>query len=192
MTGRNALATLATLATLTGCAVQPALEPRQFPDENTGASLFVVARPLTFSRSRADVAAHGRDYATLVTVAVDNAGNYSEYLLLYRWSTVDERMSPAPDPAAGELRIEADGRVLDLKPIEPPPAALAPRPQLLQPEHTNAVAHAYRTDWGMVRYLAASRTLSLRMPQESLDTPFALWEDGRGALAEFATVHPGQ
>jgi len=138
------------------------------------------------------VAAHARDYATVVAVATDDAGTYTEYLLLYRWSTVDERMAALPDAAAGELRIECDGRVIDLAPIDPLPRKLLPRPELLQPEHAHAVVRAYRTDWATLRYLVASRTLLVRMPQETLDTPFGLWRDGRGALAEFVQVHPGQ
>ena len=37
----------------------------------------------------------------------------------------------------------------------------------------------------MLHYIADSRELTVRMPQESLDTPFTVWEDGRGALTQF-------
>jgi hypothetical protein len=190
---RTLVPQLTIILVLSACATQPPSAPIQFLDENTGASLFVVALPLEFARERSDVAAHARDYATLVAVAEDKAGAESEYLLLYRWSTVDPRMSSGPGPDAGELWIAADGRVLDLRPVEPFPADMAPRPELLQPAHAGATVHAYRTDWATLRYLAASHVLLLRMPQESLDTPFALRVDGRRALTEFGlAAHPGQ
>src|ERR1700688_2516025 len=96
-------------------------------DEQRGNPLLVVPKPLVFARERTDVAAHERDYATLVAVEIDQSGKYSEYLLLYRWSTVDRRMSPPPDPQAGELKILADGRVIDLMPLEQVPIGLSRR-----------------------------------------------------------------
>ena len=154
-------------------------------DEQSGNTLLVVPKPLVFARERTDVAAHERDYATLVAVEIDQSGTYNEYLLLYRWSTVDRRMSPPPDPDQGELRILSDGRAIDLKPLENIPVGLTRRRELHMPEHGDVVAHAYRVDVATLRFIAASRELAVRMPQESLDAPFAIWEDGRRALARF-------
>jgi hypothetical protein len=154
-------------------------------DEQSGNTLVVVPKPLVFARERMDVAAHARDYATLVTVEIDQSGKYSEFLLLYRWSTVDRRMSPPPDPEAGELKILADGRVIDLMPLEQVPIGLSRRRELHLPEHGDVITHAYRIDVPTLRFIAESREIAVRMPQESLDTPFAIWEDGRSALGQF-------
>jgi hypothetical protein len=35
------------------------------------------------------------------------------------------------------------------------------------------------------RFIAASRELGVQIPQERLDAPFGLWEDGHAALAQF-------
>ena len=175
------------LLTLPACSgVRPPAAPREILDEQSGNTLSVVAAPLVFARERTDVAAHARDYATLVAVEVDHSGKYSEYLLLYRWSTVDRRMSPPPDPSAGELRILADGRTIDLQPLERVPIGLSRRRDLHVPEHGDVVARAYTIDAPTLRFIAASRALSVRMPQEPLDVPFGLWEDGRAALGRFA------
>jgi hypothetical protein len=37
----------------------------------------------------------------------------------------------------------------------------------------------------ILNFIATSREISLRMPQEPLDVPFLLWDDGRGALGQF-------
>ena len=176
-----ALATLSASA----CANPSPRAPHEIFDEQSGNTLLVIPKPLVFSRERRDVAAHARDYATLVAVEIDQSGKYSEFLLLYRWSTVDRRMSPPPDPQAGELKILADGRVIDLMPLEQMPIGLSRRRELHLPEHGDVVAHAYSIDVPTLRYIAASRELAVRMPQESLDTPFAVWEDGRSALGQF-------
>lgn len=174
------------LLALGGCLGTHAPLTREILDEHSGNTLIVVSAPLEFARSRVDVAAHARDYATLVAVEIDNAGNYRDYLLLYRWSTVDRRMSPPPDPDQGELHLLADGREIELSPLADMPVSLAKGQELYVPRHGDLVAHAYAVDGATLRYLAASRRLTLRMPQERLDTPFEVFRDGRKALANFA------
>ena len=177
----------AALTALAGCAAG-APETREILDPDTGNTFFVAARPLVFARNRSDVAAFTRDYVTLVAVGVNESGKYNEYLLFYRWSTVDRRMLPPPDPDAGELRILADGRTIDLEPLERVPVSLASRAELHEPNHGDAITHAYKMDLPTLRFLATSRTLEVRLPQEALDTPFGLWQDGRPDLESFVVA----
>jgi hypothetical protein len=172
---------------LAGCVDSQPPTPltQEILDEQSGNTLLVVAAPLEFARERTDVAAHARDYATLVAVEIDSAGTYSDYLLVFRWSTVDPRMSPPPGPEQGLLRILADGRDFELEPLAQLPISLAKRRELHMPPHAEVVAHAYPADAATLRYLASSRTLAVRLPQERLEAPFALWGDGRAALRDF-------
>lgn len=174
------------LAVLPACSGTPVLRPTEIFDDRSGNTLSVVARPLVFARERNDVAANARDYATLVAVEIDQSGNYRDYLLLYRWSTVDPRMSPPPDSDQGELRIIAEGRDIDLTPLPELPIGLGHAHELHLPVHGAVVARAYAVDARTLGYIAESRELYVRMPQELLGTPFALREDGRAALAQFA------
>ena len=176
---------LAVLPLFSGCAelAQPA--SRAILDTQTGSTLLLVTRPLVFARQRMDVAAFARDYATLVTVELDVAGNYSDYLLLYRWSTVDKRMSSPPESSAGELQIEADGRKLVLLPLAQLPVAVAGRDELYLPPHADVVTFGYKTDAATLRVIALSQRIVVRMPQERLDMPFGLREDGRTSLRDF-------
>ncbi len=180
------LAALAScIACVAGCQTLPAEPTRDLLDERSGSTLAIVTRPLVFARERTDVAAYARDYATLVAVESNNGGRFRQYLLLYRWSTVDRRMSPPPSPTQGELVIEADGRVIDLGPLSDVPVDLSRRDELHVPANADPVVHAYAVDLGTLGFLAASRELTVRLPQESLATPFTLWKDGRPALARF-------
>src|SRR3984893_8017161 len=182
------------LLALPACSssLRPPAASREILDEQSGTTLTVVAAPLVFARERTDVAAHARDYATLVAVEIDNSGKYRTYLLLYRWSTVDRRMSAPPDPSAGELRILADGRTIELKPLERVPIGLTRRRALHLPDHGGVVTHAYTIDAPTLHFIAASRSLTVRMPHEQLAVPFELWEDGRAALGQFVkgTIAP--
>lgn len=173
------------LSALSACSGLRPTASHEILDEQSGSTLLVAAAPLVFARERTDVAANARDYATLVAAEIDQSGKYSEYLLLYRWSTVDRRMSAPPDPDAGKLRIIAEGRAIDLAPLERMPVGLSRRRELHVPEHVDVVAHAYPVDVTTLRFIAASRDVMVIMPQEPLDTPFTVWEDGRKALAQF-------
>src|SRR5271165_4682451 len=174
------------LTVLPGCSSVPRAHSQEIFDEQTGNTMLVVAKPLVFARTRSDVAAFARDYATLVAVEVDISGKFSDYLLLYRWSTVDPRMAAPPAPNQGELKILTEGREIDLKPLEELPVSLERRRQLHVPDQGAVVAHAYKIDAATLRFIASSRDLAVRMPQEPFDVPFTLWEDGRVALAQFA------
>lgn len=66
------------------------------------------------------------------------------------------------------------------------PISLTKRQDLYLPPHGDLVAHAYSADVATLRYLASSRRLIVRLPRERLDTPFALFRDGRRALGDFA------
>jgi hypothetical protein len=179
------VALLLALTALPSCTTRAPLASKEIFDEQTASTLSVVAKPLVFARERSDVAAHSRDYATLVAIDYDRSGEFEDYLLLYRWSTVDRRMSPPPREDQGELRILADGRVIELKPLDKLPISLSQRRVLHLPEHGDIVARAYRVDPALLHFIATSRDMSLRLPQETLDTPFTIWEDGRGALQTF-------
>ncbi|HKN11380.1 MAG TPA: hypothetical protein VJ376_18150 [Pseudomonadota bacterium] len=187
---RICLVLLLSLAALTACAAKPSrtrppMAPHEIIDEQTAGTLTVAAKPLVFARDRSDVAAYARDYVTLVAIEDDRSGEFSQYLLLYRWSTVDKRMSAPPGADAGALRILADARAIDLKPLDDLPVSLSKRRELHVPGHGEVAAHAYTVDAELLRFIGTSRELAVRMPQERLDTPFALYEDGRPALLEF-------
>jgi hypothetical protein len=170
---------------LGACSSTPPAPGHEIFDEQTGNTLTVVSKPIVFARERTDVAAHARDYATLVAVEVDHSGTFKDYLLLHRWSTVDTRMSPPPGPEAGEMRLLSEGRELKLQPLGSLPISVDSGRELYVPHHGAAVTRAYAVDPDILRFIAASRALILQMPQEPLDTPFQIWDDGRGALQEF-------
>jgi hypothetical protein len=167
------------------CSTNRAAPGREVFDEQTGNTLTVVSKPLVFARDRNDVAAYARDYATAVAVEVDHSGTLQDYLLVYRWSTVDKRMLPGEDPGAGTLRLIGAGRELTLQPLDSLPVDVAVNRSLHLPGHDAAVARAYAVDVDILRFIAHSDTLTLELPEETLDTPFRIWEDGRGALEQF-------
>ena len=82
---------LLVLTALASCASRPPTAAQEIFDESDASTLLVTAKPIVFARERSDLAAYARDYATVVAVEIDISGEYSDYLLVYRWSTVDRR-----------------------------------------------------------------------------------------------------
>ena len=178
------LALMSVLLAFAACESAPPA-PRALLNENTAVTLTIVAAPLLFARVRYVTTDAGHDFATLVAVEKDEAGKYTDLLLLYRWSIPSYGGSPAPEESAGRLLIQADGHEIELQPLELMPIDLSRRKELFLPERVDVVMHAYATDFETMRLMAMSHDLTLRVSQDPLDAPFWLWRDGRPALALF-------
>ncbi len=169
------------------CTSLPEPAPRAMLDEQTGVSLSVVSEPIVLARDRRDLAAHARDYLTLVAVERNQAGRRNLVLLVYRWSTIDRRVNLQPDAAARNLVLVADGRDIALRPVaERLPEELRPRAELLQPDVSEVDAIAYRVDRNALRVIAEGKDLVAFFADARGALPFQLWGDGRAALARFA------
>jgi hypothetical protein len=170
------------LAAVAACSSLPP-GPRDVLDEHTGATVTVVGAPITFAPQSNGQSSH--DFLTLVAIQKDDAGKYTELLLLYRWSVFFGSVSSSPEASAGELQIEIDGHSIELHPLQRLPAGLPSPKDLFVPDTTDAAMRAYVTDLETMKLIAASHELTVRLPQESLSGPFELWRDGRPALAQF-------
>jgi hypothetical protein len=170
------------LAAVTACSSLPPA-PRDILDEHTGATVTVVGAPITFARQPNSQS--NRDLLTLVAIQTDDAGKYTELLLLYRWSLFFGPVSSSPVESVGELLIEVDGQSISLQPLQRLPAGLPKPKDLFMPETKDAAMGAYVTDLETMRLIASSHTLAVRLPQDSLSAPFELWNDSRPALTQF-------
>lgn len=179
-------ATWVLLAMLSGCVSVPEPDVATLLDEQTGVSIRRVAAPIVLARDRREVAAHARDYLTLVAVEVNRAGRRDLVLLVYRWSTIDRRMDAAFDAEARDIVFVADGRDVWLRPRPGPlPDELRPRAELLRPEVSEVIAIAYEVDVPTLQLLGEGVDLAAAFRGPTASRPFRLWRDGRTALTEF-------
>jgi hypothetical protein len=173
---------LTMLAAVAACSSLPA-GPHDLLDEHTGATVSVVGAPITFVRQ--PNGQPSKDFLTLVAIQKDDAGKYTQLLLLYRWSAYFAPVSSSPADRGDELLIDIDGHSIELQPLHGLTADL-PRPKdLFVPATTEATMRAYVTDLETMRLIATSHELTLRLPQVSQSDPFLLWQDSRPALAQF-------
>jgi len=95
-------------------------------------------------------------------------------------------MSPPPDPNEGALRIFADGRAIDLKPLDKLPVNFAQRRELHVPKHDDVIPSRLQNRCRNAAFHRHQpRPSGAHCRRKQLDTPFRLWQDGRAALVEF-------
>ncbi len=193
---RNQLALAAFAALLVTTAQCPAsgadLSPREYLDQETAATVTVVAHPLVFANPRTELAANARDYVTLAAAAVNRSGKVSVVAVVYFWSTVDPRMRSDPLAAPDRLVLEADDRRVELRrraltphdagiglPVDPPPGpSVAPE--------------VYGIDLQTLQFLSAARQLTLRLESHGAWLRYGVWDDQRAALAELVARLEGR
>jgi hypothetical protein len=193
----GAIAVLCACMSACAAAGRPGVD--EFLDEHTGANITVMHQALTFAVERSTLAAHARDYVSLTAVEVDRSGQAQLYLIGYFWSTIDRRKDTAARSAVSQsVELLADGRRILLRPDGVLPKDLDAKRQLLVPEASHFEEAAYSVSLDLLRYIAGSRVLVLRLGSDPQDDEeegdsYTLWTDARSDLREFTQrVEPGQ
>lgn len=173
--------------------------PSEYLDERTGATVTVTREALVFAFERSTLAANARDYVTLTAVEVDRSGQLQVYLIGYFWSTIDRRnRNVLADLAQRPVELSADGRVIRLVRAAEFPKDLLDGKRLLAPQSSHVESAAFVVSREVLRYLAASKHLSLAFaldnPDDESQSDSALdaereiyqpWGNGQRALAAF-------
>jgi len=159
--------------------------PQEYLDEETAATITVVAQPLVFAYARRELAANARDYATVAAAAVNRSGNISYVLIVYLWSTVDPRLRTDAAPAVGHLILHADDRRIDLllKGHSPHDAGIGV--PVHAPPGDSVTPNVYAVDLARLRFLAEARHLALEVDSAGTTLVYELWEDRQPALRAF-------
>jgi hypothetical protein len=165
-------------------------QPREYLDQQTGATVTAVDRPLVFARDRSERAANQRDYVTLVAATVNRGGARDYVLIAYVWSTLDPRYEPA-NVEPNSLVIVADDRRIRLNANGKTSADLGIARGIDAPQGRAAQPLAFPSDPATMRYLAAARTLEVQAKVDGTVVSYILWDDQRRALDRFVRFLDG-
>jgi hypothetical protein len=181
------IALLALSVNLMSC-VATASHTLEYLDEETAATVTSVVSPLVFARSRRELAAGARDYATVVATTVNRAGRLEHLILIYFWSTVDPRVGNGTDRPKGEPELIADDRVVRLT-RDPRTARQAGISRKIHaPAGSDPVASVYRSDLETLRFIADAGRLRLQIAGPVGSPSYELWTDGRSQLRAFVAA----
>jgi hypothetical protein len=177
---------LGALLTLFACAAHAGdSPPREYLDEETGATVTLESEPLVFAYARSELAANARDYVSLQAAAVNRSGKVSYVLIAYVWSTVDPRMRQEPLLTPDTLLLRADDRRIQLSARGHTAREAGIGMVVDAPPGSNATPTVYSTDLATLRFLAESRHLAVAVETERTTLVYDLWEDRRTALSRF-------
>jgi hypothetical protein len=166
--------------------------PIEYLDENTGATVTAVERPLVFALERSDVAANLRDYVTLAAAAVNRGGKVQYLLIAYRWSTLDPRARADAATAQVPLVLAADDRRIRLAGSGQTPHDMGVDRLIHPPPKVVAEPVVVSTDLGTLRFIAAARGLSVMADPDPAAPRYELWEDRRAAWSAFVGYMAGE
>ena len=167
-----------------------AAPPSEYLDEQTGATVTVVNKPLVFARERSERAANMRDYVNLTAASVDRGGKIEYVLIAYVWSTLDARFAPAL--GASSLLLQADDRRFSLDANGKQPSDLGIGQAVQAPPGHELKPLVFSVDLQTLRFIAAARSLAVQVVANEDAFDYGLWDDQRRALGRFVEFLNGQ
>lgn len=186
------------LATSVVAAASDANEPHQYFDEETGANVFFVGRPLVFfherptfgsdvPRSSTPVApnttAPPRDYVTVAAAAVDRTGKYTYMLISYFWSVGAPPDAENACIGREPLVLQLGDRRIELQPLDGLPRDAGISQPIHRPSR-DAKSAIYATDLPTLSLIAESVHPVLYCGAEKAQIKHELLEDRLPALRE--------
>jgi hypothetical protein len=177
---------------LAGCAsAPPDATPHETLDEQTGATITTVDKPLVFARDRSERAANLRDYVTIAAAAVNRGGKRELVLVTYIWSTLDPRYEPAR-AEADALVLVADDRRIRLSANGKTPHELGIDNAIDVPVGQSVSPLVFPTDLETIRFVARAHSLQIQTRLADESVSYELWEDQRSALDRFVRFLEGE
>jgi hypothetical protein len=171
---------LAVLA-IAGCATSKSVTPREYLDEQTAATITVVADPWIFTRKNAPPQL---DFFNLYAIDVNRMGDHRKYFaVVHYWPSAELLASGAP-----ALVLSGGAKELKLAAVAETPRSLGIAQPLDKSAPSSSRTWLYPVDSATLQAIAQSRQLAAALVTEKVNAEYAVWRDGSTELSEFATA----
>ena len=173
---------------LSGCTATRTVEPREYLDEQTAATITVVKDPWIFTREQ-DMARDGEQRAFLHLYAIDvnRMGDHRQYLAVLQSLPSAEAQKIAIPPTL-ELSTGTERTRLQATAQNPRDLGIA---QPVAESFTMTAAWWYfPVDKQALAEIANTRDLQAALIVGDEHVPYILWRDGREELSELTAVLP--
>jgi hypothetical protein len=178
------LSTALLFAMLGGCAT-PTVAPRHYLDEDTAATITLVAQPWIFTGDQVAFSAKDRDYLNLFAVDVNRMGAHKQYI-----AALVSTPPPLSDPSQLTLELQGGGQTLTLQPtmeetrklgfVKPLAPAFSPAARWWYFPVTKEILATVMRSTDLAATVAAG---DKRMV-------YTKWRDGSVDIAEFTAILP--
>jgi hypothetical protein len=169
------------IAALAGCASAPSVAPREYLDEQTAATITVVADPWIFTRKNAPPQL---DFFNLYAIDVNRMGDHKKYFAVVHYWPGAEFAGGVPPT----LVLSGGAQELKLAPASEDARQLGIAQALDKSAPSSAKTWFYPVDKEGLQAIAQGRQLSATLVTENGDAAYAVWRDGSSELSEFATA----
>lgn len=170
--------------TLMGCAT-PTLAPREYLDEDTAATITMVAEPWIFASERSSAASAKRDFLSLYAIDVNRMGDHRQYLAVLQWWPPEVGAAAAP-----RLTLETQGTSHSLQATREQPRSLGIAQPLAGSSTEEGKWWYFEVDKQLLANVAAARDLRASFAIDGEPTAYTMWRDGSQELTELTAVLP--
>ena len=184
------------LTVLGGCATTSSQQPREFLDEQTAATITVVAQPLIFvdttpqavrlERDRGLAAGSSRDYLELYGIDVNRMGTHRQYFVVQQW------LAEKTLPGDAVLELQTSEGPVVLRSTGEEPRQLGVSAPIAQGFSKSSRWWYFPTDTATLRKVAAASALDATLVIADKRIAYTIFSDGRAQLGELASALPGQ
>lgn len=169
---------------LGACAGPRVVAPKEYLDEQTAATIRVVADPWIFTRDRA-AAADQRDFLNLYAIDVNRMGDHRQYIALLQWLPAES----AATAGLPTLELRAGERLISLRPTTEEPRKLGIAQPIAQ-SYSSSKWWYFPVDKEVLGAIARSQDLQATFVRGDERIPYAIWRDGRAELVELTDDLP--
>ena len=175
------LSLLAILA-LTACTATRSVAPLEYLDEQTAATITVVAQPWIFTRRIASQA----EFFNLYAIDVNRMGDHRKYFaVVHYWTGSDllDDVSLAPT-----LVLNTGIQELQLRPTGESARELGIAQPLDKSAPSSAQTWLYPVDQAVLHVVSQTRELEAALVTTKVEARYTVWRDGSSELSEFAAA----
>jgi len=173
---------LAVLA-LTACTTTKSVAPREYLDEQTAATITVVAEPWIFTRKNSPPQL---DFFNLYAIDVNRMGDHRKYFAVVHYWPGDDLLDN--ESRAPTLVLGVGTQELKLPPVEQSARELGIAQPLDKSAPSSSRTWLYPVDQQVLQTVSQSRDISAALITTKVDARYAVWRDGSTELSEFAAA----
>jgi hypothetical protein len=170
---------------LQGCTT-PVVTPREYLDEQTAATITVVADPWIFTSEQFGASLNDRDYLNVFAIDVNRMGNHRQYL------AVQQSAPPATlaGTAVPTLELQGGGQTLLLQPAVETARQLGISKPLAPAYSGSAKWWYFPVDKQVLSTVGRAKDLRATLIASEQRLAYTMWRDGSEEIAELTAVLP--
>jgi hypothetical protein len=172
---------------MAGCAATHSVTPREYLDEQTAATITVVADPWVLGSDRGGIAGAERDFLNLYGINVNRTGEHRQYLAVLQWWPSAEALSGEATPT---LQLHAANGSISLRPVREDPRSLGIAKPVADSASYASKWWYFPVDKTVLADVAKATSLRATFVVGESVTDYSIWRDGRAELVELTDALP--